>query len=151
MLVIFIVVEWWFMYENHVPTLRNLALKVLYKTASSSVCEKEHIFSHTYKTNKSFCLPYAPAISFCYYNMKLMIRDMQAKTDKIVEKNYLDLLNISTEFADEEDNQLFQWVRPLHLDYEDENPNPRKAAHVREASVDVERVSFEEVHSESFS
>ena len=37
-------------------------------------------------------------------------------TDKVAEKNYLDLLNISVEFGEEEDNQLFQWVRPLHLD-----------------------------------
>ena len=39
--------------------------------------------------------------------MKLKIRDMQAKSDKLAEKNYLDLLDISTEFGEEEDNQLF--------------------------------------------
>ena len=39
----------------------------------------------------------------------------------------------------------------LYLDYEDENLDPRIVAHVREASVDVERALFEEVHSESFS
>ena len=42
--------------------------------------------------------------------MKLKIRDMQAETDKVGEKDYLDLLNISTEFGEEEDNQLFQWL-----------------------------------------
>ena len=54
--------------------------------------------------------------------MKLKIRDMQAETDKVAEKDYLDLLDILAEFDEEEDNQLFQWVRPLHLD--DENGNP---------------------------
>ena len=39
--------------------------------------------------------------------MKLKIRDMQAKTDKVTEKNCLDLLDISAEFGEEEDNQLF--------------------------------------------
>ena len=55
--------------------------------------------------------------------MKLKIRDMQVEIDKVVENNYLDFLNISAEFGEEEDNQLFQWVTPLHLDDEDENPD----------------------------
>ena len=40
--------------------------------------------------------------------MKLKICDMQAETDKVAEKNYLNLLDISAEFGEEEDNQLFQ-------------------------------------------
>ena len=56
--------------------------------------------------------------------MKLKIRDMQAEIDKVAEKNCLDLLDISTAFSEEEHNQLFQWVRHLHLDDEDGNPNP---------------------------
>ena len=81
--------------------------------------------------------------------MKLKIRDMEADTDKVYEKNYLDLLDISAEFGEEEDNQLFQWVRPLHLDDEDENYDPQIAVHVREAGVDVDRVLFEEVKFQS--
>ena len=50
--------------------------------------------------------------------MKLKIRDMQVETDKVAKKNYLDLLDISAEFNEEEDNQLFQWIRSLHLDDE---------------------------------
>ena len=46
--------------------------------------------------------------------MKLKIRDMQAETDKVAENEYLDLLDILAEFGGEEDNQLFQWIRPLH-------------------------------------
>ena len=83
--------------------------------------------------------------------MKLKIHDMQEETDKVAEKNYLDLLDNSTEFGEKEDNQLFQWVRPLHLDDEYGNPDPRIAANVQEVGVDVDRVLFEEVHSESFS
>ena len=76
---------------------------------------------------------------------------MEAEQDKVAEKDYLDLLDIATEVGEEEDNQLFQWVRPLHLDDEDGNPDPRIAAHVREAGVDVDRVLSEEVHTDSFS
>ena len=39
--------------------------------------------------------------------MRLKIRDMQAESDKVAEKNYLDLLDISAEFGEGEDNQLF--------------------------------------------
>ena len=83
--------------------------------------------------------------------MKLKIRDMQAETNKVAEKNNLDLLDISAEFGEEKENQLFQLVRSLHLNDEDGNLDPRIAAHVREAGVDVDRVLSEEVHSESFS
>ena len=83
--------------------------------------------------------------------MKLMIRDMQADIDKVAEKDYLDFLDIAAEFGEEEDNQLLKWVRPLHLDDENENPDPRIATHVREADVDVKSVLSEEVHSESLS
>ena len=76
---------------------------------------------------------------------------MQEKTNNVAEKDYLDLLDISAEFGEEEDNQLFQWVRPLYLDDENGNHDPRIIAHVREASVDVERVLSEEVPNESFS
>ena len=56
--------------------------------------------------------------------MKLKIRDMKEETDKAVENNFLDLLKILAEFGEKEENQLFQWVRPLHLNEEDENLDP---------------------------
>ena len=83
--------------------------------------------------------------------MQPKIRDIEAETDKVEENNFLNLLEISIEFGEEDKNKLFRWVRPLHLNDEDGNPDPRIAAHVREASVNVEQVLFEEVHSESFS
>ena len=46
---------------------------------------------------------------------------MEAKNDKVAKKDYLNLLDITTEVGEEEDNQLFQWVRPFHLDDEDGN------------------------------
>ena len=49
---------------------------------------------------------------------------MQADSGKVAKKYYLDLLNISVDFGEEKDNQLFQWVRLLHLDYESGNPDP---------------------------
>ncbi|RVW63597.1 hypothetical protein CK203_057404 [Vitis vinifera] len=61
------------------------------------------------------------------------------------------LTMVPAEVGEEEDNQLFQWVRPIHLDDEVGNPDPRIAAHAREFGVNVERVLSEEVHSESFS
>ncbi|RVW92711.1 hypothetical protein CK203_041643 [Vitis vinifera] len=81
----------------------------------------------------------------------LPVREIGAQNDRVAEKDYLDLLDISAEVGEEEDNQLFQWVRPIHLDDEVENPDPRIAAHAREFGVNVERVLSEEVHSESFS
>ena len=35
--------------------------------------------------------------------MKLKIRDMEAETNKVVENNFLDLLEISAAFGEEED------------------------------------------------
>ena len=54
---------------------------------------------------------------------------MEAENDRVAEKDYLDLLDISAEVGEEEDNQLFQWVGPIHLDDEVGNPDPRIAAH----------------------
>ena len=56
--------------------------------------------------------------------MKLKICDMEAEFHKVAENNFLDLLEILADFGGEEKNQLFQWVRTLHLDEEDRNPDP---------------------------
>ena len=114
------------MYGNHTPTLRNLAIKVLSQTASSLACERNwstFALIHT-KQRNWLAYPRLQQLGFCYYNMKLKIRDMQVEIEKVVENNYLDLLDISAKFGEEEDNQLFQWVRLLHLDDEDGNPDP---------------------------
>ena len=118
--------EWWFMYGNQTPTLRNLAIKVLSQTASSSVCERNwstFALIHTKQRNR---LAYSilQQLVFYYYNMKLKLCDMEAENDRVAKKNYLDLLDISIEVGEEEDNQLFQWVKPIHLDDEVDNPDP---------------------------
>ena len=63
---------------------------------------------------------------------------MEVKNDKVVEKNYLDFFNISRKIGEENENLLFQWVKPLYLDGDIRNPNPRIVAHAREFGVDVE-------------
>ncbi|RVW22823.1 hypothetical protein CK203_103197 [Vitis vinifera] len=75
--------------------------------------------------------------------LAIKIRDMEAEHDKVAEKDYLDLLDIATEVGEEEDNQLFQWVRPLHLDDDDGNPDPRIAAHVEKQPAITSRPSFD--------
>ena len=93
------------MYGNHAPTLRNLALKVLSQTASSSACERNWSTFALIRTKQRNRLARLQQLVFCYYNMKLKIRYMQAETDKVAEKYYLDLLDILAEFGEEEDNQ----------------------------------------------
>ena len=95
-------VEWWFMYWNQTPTLRNLVIKVLSQTVSSSTYERNwSMFAliHTKQWNR---LAYAwlEQLVFCYYNMKLKLRDMEAENDRVVKKDYLDLLDISTEVSE---------------------------------------------------
>ena len=75
---------------------------------------------------------------------------MKTENDQVSEKYYLDLLDISAKVSEEKENQLFQWVRPIHLDDEVGNPDPRFVAHAQEFGVNVERVLSKEVHSESF-
>ena len=89
----------------------------------------EHICSNSYQTKKSACLPWAPTIGFLLSQHETK-DTIEAKTDKVAENNFLDLLEISVEFGEEDEDQLFQWVRPLHLDDEDGNPDPRIVAHV---------------------
>ena len=76
---------------------------------------------------------------------------MEIENDQVAKKDYLDLLDSSAEIGEKEDNKFFQWVRSLHLDDEDGNLDPRITAHVQKVGVDVERVLFEEVHTDSFS
>ena len=110
MLVIFIAAKWWFIYGNHAPTLRNLTLKVFSQTASSSACGRNlstFALIHSKQRNQ-LAYPRLQQLIFCYYNIELKIRDMQAEVDKVAEKYYFDLLDISAGFGKEEDNQLFQ-------------------------------------------
>ena len=80
-----------------------MALKVLSQTASSSACERNwstFALIHTKQRNR-LAYPRLQQLVFCYYNMKLKTRDMEAETDKVAENNFLDLLEISAEFGEE--------------------------------------------------
>ena len=82
--------------------------------------------------------------------MKLKLNNIEVENDKVVNKDSIDLLEISTKVGEEEDNKLFQWVRPLHLDDDDANFDLGIVAHAREFGVNVDQGLFEEVHSERF-
>ncbi|RVX02361.1 hypothetical protein CK203_028366 [Vitis vinifera] len=66
---------------------------------------------------------------------------METENDQVAKKDYLDLLDISAEIGEKEDNKFFQWVRSLHLDDEDGNLDPRITAHVQKLTV-IFRSSF---------
>ena len=90
------------MYENHAPTLRNLVLKVLSQTTSSLPCERNwstFALIHTKQRNQ-LAYPKLQQLVFCYYNRKLKIGDMEAKSNKVDEKDYLNLLDISAKFGE---------------------------------------------------
>ena len=74
------------MYGNHTLILRILALKVLSQMTSSLVCERNlstFPLIHTKQRNR-LVDPKLKQLGFCYYNMKLKIRDMEAESDKVV-------------------------------------------------------------------
>ena len=56
------------------------------------------------------------------------------------------MLDISIKERKEEDNQLFQWIKPIHLNDKNENIDPQIMTHVGDLGVDVEKM-FEEVDS----
>ena len=97
------------MYGNHTPTLRKLTIKVISQTTSSSACERNwstFVLIHTKQRNR-LAYPRLQQLVFCYYNMKLKLHAMETENDRVVEKDYLDLLDILAEVGEEEDNQLF--------------------------------------------
>ena len=59
------------------------------------------------------------------------------------------MFDIAAEDDDTEGNQLYQWIRPLHLDDDEGNPAPRVAEEARNEGINVERVLEEEVGSSS--
>ncbi|XP_057975455.1 uncharacterized protein LOC131162868 [Malania oleifera] len=144
--------DWWMMYGSSAPILRKLALRILSQTASSSACERNwstFALIHTKQRNR---LAYSrlQQLVFCYYNMKLRIRDMEAEMDKVAEQDPLDLLDISVELGDEDEYPLFQWIRPSHLDERDGSPHPQMAKHAQDDfGIDVNQVMVEEVISSS--
>ena len=57
------------------------------------------------------------------------------------------MLDISIKEGKEEDNQLFQWIKSIHLNNKNENIDPQIMTHVGDLGVDAEKMLFEEVDS----
>ncbi|XP_050121747.1 uncharacterized protein LOC126599413 isoform X2 [Malus sylvestris] len=77
--------EWWIMYGTDAPTVRKLAIKVLSQTASSSACERNwstFALKHTKQRNR-LARSRLEKLVYCYYNMKLQIRDKEAEIDHV--------------------------------------------------------------------
>ena len=103
-----VIVEWWFMYGNHTLTSRKLAIKVLSHIIPYLACERNyntftliHIKQQNYLT-----YPRLQQLIFCYYNMKLKIYNIKTENDNVVDKYYLELLDISIEVDKEKENKL---------------------------------------------
>ncbi|XP_068305164.1 uncharacterized protein [Pyrus communis] len=139
------------MYGTDAPTVRKLAIKVLSQTASSSACERNSstfALIHTRQRNR-LAHSRLGKLVYCYYNMKLQIRDKEVEIDHVDRGDPLDVFDIVVEDNDTEGNQLYQWIRPLHLDGDEGNPTLRVAEEARNERINVERVLEEEVGSSS--
>ncbi|XP_068328265.1 uncharacterized protein [Pyrus communis] len=144
-------IEWWIMYGTDAPTVRKLAIKVLSQTTSSSACERNwstFALIHT-KQRNSLAHSTLEKLVYCYYNMKLQIRDKEAEIDDVDRGDPLDVFDIVAEDDDTEGNQLYQWIRPLYLDDDEGNPALRVVEEARNEGINVERVLKEEVGSSS--
>ncbi|KAM1202958.1 hypothetical protein ACFX2J_018836 [Malus domestica] len=73
----------------------------------------------------------------------------EAEINHVDRGDPLDVFDIVGENDDTEGNQLFQWIRPLHLDDDEGNPAPRVAEEARNEGINVERVLEDEVESSS--
>ena len=117
-LLLFIAADWWFRYGNSSPIVRSLAIQILSQTASSSKCERNwNTFALIY-TKQRNCLAHVKLeqLVFCYYNIKLKLRDLEAERDKVEETEFVDLLEIAVHPNDDNEDPLYQWFRPTHLD-----------------------------------
>ncbi|CAL2241171.1 unnamed protein product [Prunus armeniaca] len=140
--------KWWIMCGTDAPTVRNLAIKVLSQT---SACERNwstFALIHTKQRNK-LAHSGLEKVVYCYYNMKLQIRDKKAEVDHVDRGDPLDVFDIAAEDDNTEGNQLYQWIRPFHLDDDEGNLSLRVAEEARNERINVERVLEEEVGSSS--
>jgi hypothetical protein len=122
-------------------------MRILSQTASSSACERNwstFALIHTKQRNR-LAYDKLEMLVYCYYNMKLRLRDKIAEENVIIENDYIDLLHTTNEPLSNGNDPLEEWIMPAHLDDKDGNPDPRVAAHAADDGVDVDRVISEEV------
>ena len=72
---------------------------------------------------------------------------MEAKLDKVEEINYLELVEVAFVPEDEDNDPFVQWIRTIHLD--DGNLDPQVASHAKEFGIDADKVMMEEVYFSS--
>ncbi|KAK2662849.1 hypothetical protein Ddye_001423 [Dipteronia dyeriana] len=135
------------MYGNCAPSLRAIAVRILSQTSSSSACERNwstFALIHTKQRNR---LAYSKLeqLVYYYYYIKLKLRDMATGKDKVIETYFMDLLQVAAEAGDDNENPVFDWIRPTSLDDDEGNSNPHIASHAREMGINVEQVIREEV------
>ncbi|KAK3205666.1 hypothetical protein Dsin_019712 [Dipteronia sinensis] len=85
------------------------------------------------------------AMGIANFGNELKLRDMTAKKDKVDETDIMDLLQVAAEAGDDNENPIFDWVRPAYLDDDERNHDPHIAYHARDMGINVEQVIREEV------
>ncbi|KAK3231865.1 hypothetical protein Dsin_003746 [Dipteronia sinensis] len=77
--------------------------------------------------------------------MNLKLKDMAAEKDKVNEIDLTDLLQVAAEVGDDNENHVFDLVKPASLDDDEGNLDPHIASHARDMGINVEQVIIEEV------
>ncbi|XP_020415442.1 uncharacterized protein LOC18782281 [Prunus persica] len=142
-------VEWWNLHGDSAPNLQKIAMLILSQIASSSACEQNWSTFSLIHTKQRNYLAYTrlEKIVFCYYNMKLKLRNEEAEINKVAENDYIDLLDIPGQPSDDDNNPIQQWIMTTHLDDEQGNPDAVIAQHAAQEGVDVDKVISEDVRS----
>ncbi|KAK2652846.1 hypothetical protein Ddye_012702 [Dipteronia dyeriana] len=130
------------MYGNCAPSLHAIAVHILSQTSSSSACERNwSIFAliHSKQMNR---LAYSKLeqLVYCYYNMKLKLKDITAEKDKVSETDFFVLLQVAAEARDDNENPILDWVRLASFDDDDGSHDQYIASHARNMGINIEHV-----------
>lgn len=139
------------MYNDNTPTIRNFAMKELSQIASFSVCERNWSTFALIHTKQKTKLAYITRSRkwHCYYNMKLKLKDMEVEEENYQDFNPTIVFDVIVDDSDENGNQLYEWIKPFHLDNKEENLDPRITSQEEEECMNVTKVIFEKVDSSS--
>ena len=135
------------MYENCAVSLSAIAIHILSQTSSSSACEinwSTFALIHTKQRNRHAYFKLEQLV-FYYYNMNLKLRDIAAEKDKVNETDFINLLQVAAEAGDDNENPIFDWVRPASLDDDEGNPDSHIDSYAQDMGINVEQVIIEEV------
>ena len=97
------------MYWNCAPSLSAIAIRILSQTSSSSACERNwSTFALIHTKQRNFLAYFKfEQLVYCYYSMKLKLRDMVAEKDKVNKTDFMDLLQVVAEVGDDNENPIF--------------------------------------------